>query len=387
MGYFVSDSVTPHPYIRVTDMRPGGLATDDIKYVPIQAYPAISRYRIFKEDIFISVAGSLGIVGKIPEQLDGANLTENADRISGITCNRDYLLYVLLSPLVQNVIESERTVGAQPKLALTRIRGFSIPLPPSDVEQRAIATALSDVDALITGLEKLIAKKRNIKQAAMQQLLSGQTRLPGFSGKWEVKRLGDHFVVLKNGVNSRAELLGQGTVRYLHYGDIHGSQSATLIPIKASMPFLPSEKASRLDRLMDGDLVFSDASEDLDGVGKSVEISQASGLEVVSGMHTIAVRFDKKVLADGFKAYLQFIPTFRDHLKRLAAGTKVYATNRAHIASAELLLPGTDEQRAIAKVLSDMDSELEALESRLTKTRAIKQGMMQELLTGRTRLV
>lgn len=153
------------------------------------------------------------------------------------------------------------------------------------------------------------------------------------------------------------------------------------------MPCLPRDKAKRLDRLENGDLVFADASEDLNGVGKSVEVQLPASMELVSGLHTIAVRFDKKVIADGFKAYLQFIPTFRSHLRQLAAGTKVYATNRAHIASAELKIPGTEEQVAIATILSDMDTELAALEARRDKARQLKQGMMQELLTGKTRLL
>jgi type I restriction enzyme S subunit len=108
---------------------------------------------------------------------------------------------------------------------------------------------------------------------------------------------------------------------------------------------------------------------------------------LVSGQHTIAIRFDKAVLADGFKAYLQFLPAFTAHLRRLAAGTKVYATNRSHIASAEIKLPSIDEQIEIASILQGMDSELAVLETRLAKTRELKQGMMQELLTGKTRLV
>ncbi|MNR28923.1 hypothetical protein D3C85_1462720 [compost metagenome] len=125
----------------------------------------------------------------------------------------------------------------------------------------------------------------------------------------------------------------------------------------------------------------------MDGVGKSVELTGIGQSEVVAGLHTIVIRFDKQVLADGFKAYLQSIPIFRQHLRRLVAGTKVYATNRAHIASAELTLPDVQEQTAIATVLSDMDSELAALEARLAKTRALKQAMMSELLTGKTRLL
>lgn len=173
---------------------------------------------------------------------------------------------------------------------------------------------------------------------------------------------------------------------YLHYGDIHTSERVSLDPSANALPTLAKDHARRLDRLIDGDLVFVDASEDIGGVGKSIEIMRSQGHQLVSGLHTIAVRFNKAVLADGFKAYLQFCPRFRDHLRRLAAGTKVYATNRAHIASAELRVPPLPEQRAIASVLSDMDAEIAALERRLDKTRAVKQGMMEQLLTGAVRL-
>ena len=134
-------------------------------------------------------------------------------------------------------------------------------------------------------------------------------------------------------------------------------------------------------------MVFVDASEDLDGVGKSVEIVGVANTQFVAGLHTIAARFNAAILVNGFKAYLQFCPQFRQHLRRLAAGTKVYATNRRHITSVEIPLPSIAEQTAIASILSDMDAELTALEARRDKTRALKLGMMQELLTGRTRLV
>ncbi|MGJ4802466.1 restriction endonuclease subunit S [Luteimonas sp. SDU82] len=268
-----------------------------------------------------------------------------------------------------------------------RLLSAALLVRPPKREQRAIAAALSDVDALLSGLGRLIAKKRDLKQAAMQLLLSGKVRLPGFASEWEMRRLGDHLEFLSNGANSRAELTPDGRVNYLHYGDIHSANGVLLNPGVVSMPCLPDSKAKGLDRLRDGDLVFVDASEDLDGVGKSVELHGVGDREVVSGMHTIATRFEKCVLADGFKAYLQFTPAFRDHLRRLASGTKVYATNMSHIASAELRLPGSDEQIAISTVLADMDAEIEALEVRRAKTRDLKQAMMQELLTGRTRLV
>jgi type I restriction enzyme S subunit len=138
--------------------------------------------------------------------------------------------------------------------------------------------------------------------------------------------------------------------------------------------------------LQNGDLVFADASEDITGISKSVEIVGADDFELVAGLHTIAVRFSYGLFAAGFAGYLQNCPDFNSHLRKLAAGTKVYATNRRHVASAEVGIPSLTEQTAIATVLSDMDTEIKSLESKLAKAREIKQGMMQELLTGKTRL-
>ncbi len=273
------------------------------------------------------------------------------------------------------------------KINLGPISDVRLPLPSESSEQRAVAEALSDVDKLLESLDALIAKKRAIKQAAMQQLLTGKTRLPAFNGPWEKKLLGNYAKFLRTGTYSRSQLTENNTALYLHYGDIHLCPDSYLDLRKVVLPKLPDQFAKTLDHLEDGDLVLVDASEDVEGIGKSVEITGLGGQQLVSGLHTIAVRFDKSVIADNFKAYLQFCPPFRDHLRRLAAGTKVYATNRSHVASVAMKLPGLYEQQAIATTLSDMDAEITALEQRRDKTRAIKQGMMQQLLTGRVRLV
>lgn len=274
--------------------------------------------------------------------------------------------------------------GGRGGLNLTILKGLQIPFPSIE-EQTAIATVLSDMDALLDSLDRLIAKKRDIKQAAMVELLTGKTRLPGFEGEWERVELKKHISFLRNGVNSRAELTVDDPVKYLHYGDIHSQSKVLFAP--DNLPSIPLEKARNLDFLQDGDLVFADASEDLQGVSKSVEIFNVGQNTVVAGLHTIAVRFDKSKMGDGFKAYLQFIPEFNSVLRRLASGTKVYATNKSHIEGIVMRLPSLSEQTAIAKVLSDMDAEIEALEVRRTKTQNIRQGMMQELLTGKTRLI
>lgn len=177
VGKTLSDDGTPYPYIRVSDMFYGGVSLQEIKYVPTDVFPLIRNYRIFKDDIFITVAGTLGIVGKVPPELDGANLTENADKITNIKCDKNYLLYTLLSPRIQNIVDAQKTVGAQPKLALTRIQKFLIPLPKERAEQQAIAAVLSDMDAEIAALEQRRDKTQTLKQGMMQELLTGKTRL------------------------------------------------------------------------------------------------------------------------------------------------------------------------------------------------------------------
>jgi type I restriction enzyme, S subunit len=299
--------------------------------------------------------------------------------------NKEFLCHYI-NTQTKRLRDDIATGNGQPNLNTAIIRGIPLPFP-GDQEQSAIATALGDVDALLSALDARIAKQRDLKTAVMQQLLTGKTRLPGFDGAWETERLGDHVSFIRNGAYSRAEISIEDRTKYLHHGDIHTIADVFLHPKTASMPTLADDKAARLGRLADGDVIFVDATEDLVGVGKSVEIANIGDAQVVAGLHTIAARFNKSVLADGFKAYLQFIPAFGKHLRSLAAGTKVFATNRAHIASAEIALPPINEQTAIAEVLSDMDAQLAALEQQRAKTALLKQSMMQELLTGRRRLV
>ena len=380
-------------FIRITNLSRESIYLDlsDLRLValPPQASVEASRTQLEDGDLLISITADIGIIGFVDTSVPKpAYINQHIAlvRFDRSLAASQFIAYSLASEKPQKLFKASMDVGAKAGMSLITVRKIRLALPPLP-EQEAIAEALADVDALLAALDKLIAKKRAIKQAAMQQLLTGKIRLPGFTGEWETKRLGDNVTFLRNGVNSRAELTVEGSVKYLHYGDIHTTAHVRLNPAQTSMPSLPDERAHTLDRLRDGDLVFVDASEDLDGVGKSVEIEGVNGVEVVSGLHTIAARFDKSVLADGFKAYLQFCPAFRDSLRRLAAGTKVYATNRSHIESVEIQLPEVEEQIAIATIFTDMDTEITALEKRRDKTQQIKQGMMQQLLTGRIRLL
>ena len=359
LGQSLSDSETPHPYIRVTDMRPGSVSLSNIKFVPIDVFPSIQRYRIFNEDIFISVAGTLGIVGTIPPELNGANLTENADRITNITCSQRYLLHMLMSPLIQNTIESLQTVGAQPKLALGIIRKFTIPLPPTKSEQEAIAEALSDADAMIESLEQLVAKKRHLKQGAMQELLTGKKRLPGFTGKWLVIPLGE-IANIKTGSRNNQDKVEDGEYPF----------------------FVRSASVERINSY----------SHDCE----AILVPGEGGIGSI--FHYINGRFDvhQRVYAitqfapdvSGKYIYLFMCEKFGHHAMENSVKATVDSLRLPTFQNFIVSMPPTgEEQTAIAAVLSDIDAEIATLETKLTKARQLKTGMMQELLTGRIRLI
>lgn len=260
------------------------------------------------------------------------------------------------------------------------------PLP----EQRAIAEAIGDVDALLGALDAAIAKQRDLKQAAMQQLLTGQTRLPGFQGEWEVKSFGDVFV-FSGGVSASRDQLSADGHCYLHYGDIHTS-SKTWIDVdleKASIPRLKVDLRSvpAKSLLKDGDVVFVDASEDDVGTSKHVVVRNASDIPFISGLHTIVAKQREVRMARDYLSYCFQTVKVRRQFTFYAVGTKVSGVSKSNIVNITMPIPPKDEQVAIAAILSDMDAALTTLESRRAKTAALKQAMMQELLTGRTRLL
>jgi len=376
LGKSLTDRETSHPYIRVVDMFMGGVSLNDIKYVPDDVYPSIKHYCIFIDDIFISVAGSLGIVGKIPYKLDGANLTENADRLTNISCNRDYLLYVLMSWLIQNKIEAEKTLGAQPKLALTRIRKFFIPLPPTKAEQTAIATALNDADALITQLEKLIAKKRAIKQGAMQELLKPKDG-------WKLKKFGE-VATLK----ARIGWQGLTTDEYRKSGDyflITGTEFKNGFIDWESCFYVAEEryKQDKYIQVKEHDVLITK-----DGTIGKVALINSVPKPATLNSGVFVIRPIDNSFNPEFFYYLLLSEIFLKFLSQLSAGSTINHLYQKDFVTFKFLIPKTiAEQKEIAQILSDMDTEINALENKLNKYKMIKQGMMQNLLTGRIRLV
>ncbi len=298
--------------------------------------------------------------------ITGNAMVLNCDQNKNLS--KDFFYYLLLGQNMSDCI----TGTGQPQIVRSPLAAFRVAVPTSLPEQRAIATALSDVDTLLAALGRLIAKKRDLKQAAMQQLLTGQTRLPGFTGKWETKRVLDLGDVVTGGT-PRTDVA-------IFWGD--GYPWITPTDISAHRDMFTSERAiSRkgLDsiRALPPNTVLVTC---IASIGKNAILRTAGACNQQINAVTPNKNNSAEFLYYVFEASKQY-------LQANAGTTATSIISKAAFAQLTFTVPPLSEQTAIATVLSGMDAELAALEQRRDKTRALKQGMMQELLTGRTRLV
>jgi len=356
--------------LRSSNIQNDALAFDDNVFVDA-AIP--ERIRVLNDDVLICVRnGSRDLIGK-SALLD--------DRTKGMTFGAFMAVYRsqigrLASYLFQSAIlkrQINEHLGATiNQITNKSINSFRIPVPPPP-EQRAIATALSDVDGLLGGLDRLIAKKRDLKKAAMQQLLTGQTRFPGFHGEWEVKRLGNAFTITA-GKSKSAYVVEYGDFWVCDMGSV--SIEGRLIVSKRTN--------YRSDFLKQGDLIMP--KDDIGGgniIGK-VGYIDADGTYIL-GDHVYCLR-----ALEGDPRFLAYVINshhVNSELRTKVIGSAQLGLGRKSVNEQQIQFPPLPEQTAIASVLTEMDGELAALERRREKTRALKQAMMQELLTGKTRLI
>lgn len=272
-----------------------------------------------------------------------------------------------------------------PQINNKHVKPLLFPLPRMP-EQRAIADALSDVDGLLGGLDRLIAKKRDLKQAAMQQLLTGQTRLPGFHGQWEPKQL-RHGGRCFRGVSYQGEsdLFTHDTNETKRLLRANNVQDAVIFTNEVQ--FVNGARVSPHQILRPNDILICMANGSKALVGKAGLFAVNDGHEYTFGAFMGCFRTDATAADPRFVFFLLQTSRYRDYINNLLAGSSINNLRPSSIESLEFSFPKAPEQTAIAEALSDMDAELAALEQRREKTHALKQAMMQELLTGRIRLV
>lgn len=338
-------------------------------YISWFKYEESPEIKIFNGDILLvktgSTFGKTAIVKGLPTK---ATINPQLVVLKKIKIDNFFFAYMMGFKIVQNQITTAIVGGAIPTLSQQLVSKFLIPLPPTKAEQAAIATALNDADALITQLEKLIAKKRNIKQGAMQELLIGKKRLPGFNEKWEVKKLGDTAEVVMGQSPVGTSYNPSGIGAPLINGPTEFTEKH---PIKIQWTSQPTKFCMKGDVLLcvrgssTGRINISD---DEYCIGRGIAAIRAK-----SGADTSFITFQvesavKKILA-------------------LTTGSTFPNIDGKSIKAIAFPIPPLPEQTAIAQILSDMDAEIEALEKKLEKYKMLKQGMMQNLLTGRVRLI
>lgn len=262
-------------------------------------------------------------------------------------------------------------------ISKSAIAGTMIAVPKPD-EQTKIVAALSDIDALITNLEKLIAKKKAIKQGAMQELLTGKRRLPGFGGAWETVRLGDHCAVLRGGsprpIQAYLTSSPQGA-NWIKIGDVREGDKY----ITATAERIIEAGISRSREVFAGDFILSN----------SMSFGRPYILKINGCIHDgwLVIQNYQDSFDQQYLYYVLGSDMVKAQYISMAAGSSVQNLNKEKVGNVMLHKPDFEEQRSIAAILSDMDEEISKYEHQLRKYKGVKQGMMSELLTGRIRLV
>ena len=376
-GPFGSDLVSADyvehgvPVIRGTNMN-GQWVSGTFVFVTPSKAKSLEANLARPGDIVFTQRGTLGQVSLVPDKPFESYLVSQSQM--KLSVKREaaeplFYYYVFTSDDQQDLIREGTIQTGVPHINLGILRDIPVQLPPLP-EQRAIAEALSDVDALLGALDRLIAKKRDLKQAAMQQLLTGQTRLPGFHGEWEVKRFGEVASPRRDRVDPRTVGVQDFCVELEHIG----SASGELLGSTST-----GEQSSLKSVFRSGDVLF----------GKLRAYLRKYWLATRSGVCSTEVWVlapKDRLVATAF--LFQLIKT--DEFIEAASnsyGTHMPRSDWNIVKNYEFKVPPIVEQTAIAAVLGDMDAELAALTQRRTKTHALKQAMMQELLTGKTRLV
>ncbi|MGR9117082.1 MAG: restriction endonuclease subunit S [Gammaproteobacteria bacterium] len=365
--------------ITARDINNGRLLFESARCTSVEAYKNLltSKSRPKKNDILLTKDGTLGRLALVGEEIICINQSVAILRPNEKVFPRFFKI-LLESPNYQSKMLDDAGGSTIKHIYITIVNRMLLGFPNDIEEQKAIAKALSDVDELIVSLEKLIAKKRDIKTATMQQLLTGKKRLPGFGDKWEKKQLGKIANIVSGGTPSTSEeSFWNGEILWCTPTDItklHGqkylsdtSRKITPQGLKSiSSELIPPNSIVMTSRATIGECAIN-----------ILPVSTNQGFKNFIPAEDTDVEFLYYLLL-----------TMKQTLIGLCAGSTFLEIGKSQLRSIEVFLP-TDkqEQSAISSILSDMDSEIGLLEERLKKTKSIKQGMMQELLTGRTRLV
>jgi type I restriction enzyme S subunit len=363
-----------------TDFKNGYIDWDNCVYVERERFVQDKNIQLKIYDVLVTKDGTIGKVAFVDKLPNPTTLNSGVFvlRPKNENINNRFFYSILMSFYFDSFLAKITAGSTITHLYQKDFVNFNFILPTL-AEQTAIASALSDADGLISGLEKLIAKKRNIKQGAMQQLLQPKEG-------WEVKKLGEVGKCLR-GVSYNPE-------RDLHSHDKNiTSRLLRSNNVKNrnldfnNLQFVNIDKVKTHQFLQKGDIVICMANGSKQLVGKSAIFNIKDNIKYTFGAFMGCFRTDEKIASSSFIAVNFQTFQYRCYIDVLLSGSSINNLNPSNIESIEIPFPPIAEQTRIASILSDMDAEILALEQKLEKYKKVKLGMMQELLTGKTRLV
>lgn len=337
-------------------------------------------------DVLLTMEAPLGNVAQIPDRKryilsQRVLLIKPKDWLL-----RDYFAHYMKGMFFQKQLSLNATGSTAKGIQRRKLDELYIYLPPTKAEQEAIAEALSDTDVLIESLEQLITKKRQIKQGAMQELLTGKRRLPGFSGEWVEISLLELALGKKelfdDGDWIEAEHITSEGIRLIQTGNI-GIGQYVETDVKKYI-FESSFTTLRCKEVKEGDLLICRLA---DPAGRACVLPNIGESKIITSVDVTIFRPPSSTTNRVFLANLFSTNNWFRAVSGRSGGTTHKRISRGALGQLTVKVPQLTEQTAIAEILSDMDTEIAALEAKLAKARHIKQGMMQELLTGRIRLL
>lgn len=370
------------PLFRNQNIKTGYLDDSELLYIDPGYEITFKNKRLKCGDLLTARTGYPGTTCVVPPAYESAqSFTTLITRPNNQIIDSFFLCVFISSSRGQTFFEQNQIGGAQKNVNAGTLKNMPVLIPPL-AEQHAIATALSDADARITSLDQLIAKKRDIRQAAMQELLTGKRRLPGFKDEWDILKMSE-----KSTLKARIGWQGLTTAEYLESGDYYlvtGTDFQEGRIDWSSCCFVDESRyiQDKNIQLKTGDILLTK-----DGtIGKVGYVDSLPGPATLNS-GVFVIRPKNGAYDPQYFYYVLISRIFEVFLTKLQAGSTIIHLYQKDFVNFEFLAPEISEQRAIATVLSDMDAELAALEQQHDKMKNIKQGMMQELLTGRIRLV
>lgn len=371
--------------IRISDTTFDSIKDENAVYIDSRYAYEYDNWKLIEDDIMVSTVGSKppmydSLVGKsilINKKYAGSLINQNAVVLRSKFKNQKLIYANLRQPNYIKYIEMIfRGNANQASITLNELFKFNFAMPKSSDEQQAIASALADIDGLISSLTKLMDKKKSIMQGEMQELLTGKTRLDGFSDEWICIRLGE-LCEIKDGTHQTPKYVDAGIPFY-------SVESISQNEFK-STKFISEEEHIRLTksfRIEKGDILMTR----IGSIGKCKYINWDVNASFYVSLALLKV---KKEYSAEFICHYSETEYFKQEIEinslQAAIPKKI---NLGQISNVAILIPPTiEEQTAIAQILSDMDTEIEKLNQKLNKYKQIKQGMMQELLTGKRRLI